>query len=266
MCKVEFPTRLACKVCHDRIDPIAGAFQRYGPRGMYLDGAFGIDTLDNSYKRSTFYQPGDTWYRSMPAPGFEGNVFNLSNLIEDIDPLRMLAEHIIKDPKFAEGTVKFWWPALFGEEMLPYQLAGDDLGLRQRDLSALATEFSQTGYNFKQLIKAILLSPYFRAAVGTHSSYKQAKRLLTPEELFNKTQSLSQFADNRLLKDWLIVYGGIDSYNVETRQRQFSPMMYQVAKQHAADAACQLIKTKASLAAQAQRPQQQTSAKHFYSG
>jgi len=235
------PTRLACKVCHDRIDPVAGAFQRYGPRGMYLDGAFGIDTLDNNYKRTAFYQPGDTWYKSMLAPGFEGVTFDLSNLIQDRDPLRQLAEQIVQHPKFAEGTVKFWWPSLFADEILPYQLTGAELALRQSSLQEFSAQFSNDGYNFKHLVRAIMLSPYFRSLPATDNPYKQSRRLLTPEELHNKTQSLAQFTDARLLNDWLIIYGGIDSYNVEQRQRQFSPMMYQVAKQHAADASCQLV-------------------------
>ncbi|HMW49987.1 MAG TPA: hypothetical protein PKC70_16945, partial [Cellvibrionaceae bacterium] len=218
------PTRFACKVCHDRIDPVAGTFQRYGPRGMYLDGAFGIDTLDSSYKRTAFYKTGDTWYRSMLPPGFEGTVFDLNNLIQDRDPLRELAEHIVQDPKFGEGTVKFWWPALFGEDILPYQLTSANLALRQTDLNEFATQFSSDNYNFKHLLRTLILSPYFRSIPTKDNRYKQSRRLLTPEELHDKTQSLAHYADSRLLNDWLIIYGGIDSYNVEQRQRQFSPM------------------------------------------
>jgi hypothetical protein len=238
------PSRLACKVCHDRIDPVAGAFQRYGARGMYLDGAFGIDTLDWAYKKTAFYSTGDTWYRSMLAPGFEGVNFGLADNIQNKDPLRMLAEAITAHPKFAEGTIKFWWPALFGEELLPYYLNDDQLAMRQHWLTTAAEEFRNSGYNLKSLMASLITSPFFRSTSAADNPYKSGRRLLTPEELRNKTKTLTNYDDGRLTKDWLILYGGIDSYNVETRQRSFSNMMLQAAKLHASDASCTLVDTR----------------------
>lgn len=238
------PSRLACKVCHDRIDPVAGAFQRYGARGTYLDGAFGLDTLDWAYKRTSFYAAGDTWYRSMLAPGFEGTDFNLGDNIQNKDPLRVLAESITAHPKFAEGTIKFWWPALFGEELLPYHLNDDQLALRQQWLIAAAADFRDGGYNLKSLMASLIKSPFFRSISTDTNPYKSDRRLLTPEELRNKTKTLTNYDDVRLTKDWLILYGGIDSYNVETRQRSFSTMMLQAAKLHASDASCTLVDTR----------------------
>ena len=237
------PSRLACKVCHDRVDPIAGAFQRYGARGMYLDGAFGIDTLDWAYKKTAFYSTGDTWYRSMLAPGFEGINFSLADNIQNKDPLRMLAEAIAAHPKFAEGTIKFWWPALFGEELMPYNLDDEQIALRQQWLTQAAEDFTKNDYNLKHLLANIIKSPFFRSTVTTTNPYKTGRRLLTPEELRNKTKTLASYDDGRLTKDWLILYGGIDSYNVETRQRSFSNMMLQAAKLHASDASCTMIDT-----------------------
>jgi hypothetical protein len=235
------PTLLACKVCHDRIDPVAGAFQRYGNRGIYLEGAYGTDSLDASYKASRYYETGDTWYRSMLAPGFEGETFNTTSLTFIEDPLRTLANRLTKHPKFSEGAIKFWWPAIFGEEFLPYSLNDNELQLRQTWLDTLSKQFKESGYNFKFLLRDIVLSPFFRTQVSPNNIYRRSKRLLTPEELFNKTRSLTHYEDTRLLNDWLITYGGIDSYNVDQRQRTFTAMMYQIALRHALDTSCSVM-------------------------
>ena len=64
----------ACTVCHERLDPMAGAYQLFGDGGNYLDKTFGLDSLAESYTHlsalepnSTGYQEGDTWYRDMRA-------------------------------------------------------------------------------------------------------------------------------------------------------------------------------------------------------
>ncbi|MEY4589110.1 MAG: hypothetical protein RL497_1186, partial [Pseudomonadota bacterium] len=233
-------SRQACKSCHDRIDPVAGAFQRYGSRGIYLDGAFGKDTIDHRYKISQFYTQGDTWYRYMLAPGFEGEVFDLTNTSKD--PLRILAEHLSQHPKFPEGTIKFWWPALFGEEFLSYKLDDNELQLRLSWLNKLSDKFKSSGFNLKHLMLEIIMSPFFRNdLLSTPNVFKKSKRLLTPEELRNKSLSIARYDDAELITEQLIIYGGIDSYNVERRQRTFSSMMYQIAKRHATEASCNLL-------------------------
>ena len=61
----------ACTVCHERLDPLAGAYQLYGDRGHYKNQWGGLDSLPDSYKNpewtdgepgSSLYQEGDTWY------------------------------------------------------------------------------------------------------------------------------------------------------------------------------------------------------------
>ena len=43
----------ACTACHERLDPVAGAFQNYGDKGLYRDQDGGLDALDRFYK----YEP-----------------------------------------------------------------------------------------------------------------------------------------------------------------------------------------------------------------
>ena len=40
----------ACTACHERMDPVAGAFQNYGNEGYYRDQPGGMDSLDGFYK------------------------------------------------------------------------------------------------------------------------------------------------------------------------------------------------------------------------
>ena len=58
------------------------------------------------------YVKGDTWYRDMRTPGFGGELAPKS-----VDSLQWLARKIVADPRFAEATVKFWWPAIMSSEV-----------------------------------------------------------------------------------------------------------------------------------------------------
>ncbi|MDG1461780.1 MAG: DUF1588 domain-containing protein, partial [Luminiphilus sp.] len=40
----------ACTVCHERMDPVAGAYQSFGDGGNYLDQWGGLDSLSDTYK------------------------------------------------------------------------------------------------------------------------------------------------------------------------------------------------------------------------
>lgn len=99
-----------CTVCHEIMDPVAGAYQNYGDAGFYKDQFGGEDALPLQYKRDRQaedpYQFGDTWYRDMRAPGFDGWSYADSD-----NTLQSLALDMVGDFRFALGTVKFWWPA-----------------------------------------------------------------------------------------------------------------------------------------------------------
>ena len=67
----------ACTVCHIPMDPVAGAYQNYGNNGLFRDKRGGMDSLPNLYKypkdgTTSPYQRGDTWFRDMREPGFDG--------------------------------------------------------------------------------------------------------------------------------------------------------------------------------------------------
>jgi hypothetical protein len=66
----------ACTVCHQNLDPVAGAFEDFGNEGWFRDQWGGKDSLPHTYKYAdgSPYQNGDTWFRDMRIPGFDGMI------------------------------------------------------------------------------------------------------------------------------------------------------------------------------------------------
>ena len=157
------------------------------------------------------YREGDVWYRNMRAPGFHGAA------APDADSsLQWLAQQIVADPRFAEATVKFWWPAIMGSEVAEFpedERDADFEGLllaasaQSAEVRRLANGFrtgfpgSSYAYNLKDLLVEIVLSKWFRAdALGDAGPVRRtalknagARRLLTPEELARKTVAVSGY-------------------------------------------------------------------------
>ena len=267
----------ACTVCHRVMDPVAGAFQNYGEQGDYRDEWEGLDSLDNFYKNPpdgsyTPYRYGDSWYRDMREPGFDGEVApNAEN------SLQWLAERIVTDDRFAEGTVKFWWPAILGVEVAtpPEDRNDSDFeamllasNAQSAEVERLAEVFrtgtaGRTPYNLKDLLVEIVLSPWFRAeSIEDDDPARLAalqntgvERLLTPEELAWKTQAITGYAWGRHLtgrgedigyltdkRQYQLLYGGIDSDAVTERTDDVTALMAAVAQNHATQVSCPIVR------------------------
>ena len=269
----------ACTVCHERMDPLAGAYQLFGDKGHFKDQYGGLDSLSDSYKYPEWYggeqgtspyQQGDTWYRDMRTPGLEGEVPT-----SDQDSLQWAAKQIADDPRFATATVKFWWPAIFGTEplALPEDPEGPDYDQRLRAFNAqealvaeLAEKFVAANYRAKHLFADMLMTPWYRAAgvtdpaLGERRSVELATvgsgRLLTPEELdrknlavFGRTwgqrESYHEHALSTNFGDegngFKTFYGGTDSAIVTTRNRDMTSLMGNVSENMAVDLACQAV-------------------------
>ena len=274
----------ACTVCHRAMDPVAGTFQNYGEEGFYRDEWGGMDSLDSFYKDPpdgsySPYQYGDTWYRDMREPGFDGEV------APDADnSLQWLAQRIVNDDRFAEATVKFWWPAIFGIEVAEPPEDKNDSDFEARllvsnaqsaEVERLADAF-RTGvaggaaYNLKDLLVEIVLSPWFRAeSIKDDDSVRWVafqnagvKRLLTPEELAWKTQAITGYGWGRhttepwelkhgdsgghiskLTSDrsFRLLYGGIDSDGITERADDMTALMAAVAQSHALESVCPIV-------------------------
>ena len=222
-----------------------------------------------------FYRTGDTWYRDMRTPGFDGEEApNTENSVQ------WLAERIVADGRFAESAVKFWWPAVMGSGIVEPPEDESDAGFAGRllasnaqaaELKRLAGGFrrgfgGRTPYNLRDLLVEIAVSKWFRAesAFDVESvrmvalRMAGAKRLLTPEELSRKTLAVTGFQWGRLrdgIESWRpvheqrlnaladrerygLLYGGIDSDGITERARDITSVMAGVAQSHALESSC----------------------------
>ena len=230
------------------------------------------------------WQPGDTWYRDMRTPGFAGEEApNPDNSV------KWLARRIVADPRFAEATVKFWWPAIMGREVAePPEDEGDaDFEGRLLAANAQGAEVTRLAngfrrgfrggrkYNLKDLLVEIVLSKWFRAESVSNAHPVRivalrdagARRLLTPEELARKTLALAGVQwgreydqdwpyrqwKNALTYRYRLLYGGIDSDGITQRSRELTTVMAGVAKRHAMQMACATVTREFYLRSAAER-------------
>ena len=268
----------ACTVCHRILDPVAGVFQNYGEEGLYRDNWGGRDSLAGLYKygEGSPYRQGDTWYRDMREPGFG------DRQAPDADhSVQWLARRIAADPRFAESVVKFWWRPVLGVDVTaPPE---DELDRNfQAQLLASTAQSAETAriaaafrigiaggrpFNGKDLLVEIALSPWFRAeSVAGEDRFREAallhagvERLLTPEELANKTGAITGYVWGRSFQrgsigggshldrpvarssPYELLYGGIDSNAVPVRTAEMTPLMAAVATSHAIEVSCPVV-------------------------
>ncbi|MEK9990463.1 MAG: DUF1588 domain-containing protein [Halieaceae bacterium] len=262
----------ACTVCHQSMDPVAGAFQNYDELGFYRphwdsdpNNPAYRNALPSNYKYGdgSEWEPGESWFRDMRDPGFNGRLAPYSET-----SLAWLGRQIANDPRFAVGTVEFWWPAVMGHEVLraPEDPSlpgyGDKLlafNLQRSEIGRLATTFLQSNFSLKVLLREMVQSKWFNAvAMPEDHPYSSvldtagvgARRLLTPEQLQAKTRALLGFAVQYKVGDWIlpevetylslnrVAMGGIDSYQVQSRARALSAIGSVVSATHGAAAAC----------------------------
>jgi hypothetical protein len=268
----------ACTVCHERLDPVAGAYQLFGDSGHYLDRGNGAHALPDTYTcyDCSDFQPGDTWFRDMRPPGFEGE---LAGDGSSSDSLQWLARQIITDERFPEATAKFWWPAIFGAPaLLPpdsteapnYDELISAYNAQQELIKEFSDNFVKSGFNAKELLADMIMSAWYRASDfeeetgdgrrGVQLATVGSGRLLTPEELDRKNRAVF----GRSWRQWLdgfgsesnrfksalrfstrgsfnIFLGGINGANVTKRNRQMTPLMSGVAQIMALDLSCQIV-------------------------
>ncbi len=267
----------ACTVCHERLDPVAGAYQNYGNVGFFRSSWGGHDALPDTYKYPEWfeadpapspYQLGDTWYRDMRHPGFATRQVPAS---QDATSLRWLGQQLVADPAFATAAVGFWWSSLMGVDLLAapevpsdpnYNQLARAFEAQQQDVATLATNFASGGFQLKSLLADMVLSPWFRgkavdANVATTRGAELAQvgvdRLLTPEELEAKTEAVLGYAWNKwpddsywqadgfysaLIDRYGLYYGGIDSVGVKARSPAMTALMANVAERQALELAC----------------------------
>ena len=128
--------------------------------------------------------------------------------------------------------------------------------LQQQILRTIQRRFMDSGYNFKLLVREIVLSPYFRAKnatpltseMETELSTFGTARLLTPEHLSRKIEATTGVRWRRrpgqtdyLLSQYRIFYGGIDSDLVTKRVTEPNGVMASLAQRMAYEVACSAV-------------------------
>jgi len=251
-----------CTVCHNIMDPVAGAFQNYGDDGFYKDKPGGQHSLPASYRfdPDSNYQIGDTWYADMLAPGFgEEQAPNSDNSIQ------WLAHKFVNDPRFGYGTVYFWYPAVMGRDAyaIPENPEDSDYEFKlaaynseQQMLQDAATRFvagsaGNGAHNLKDLLVDLTLSDHFRSSAVESISANQdveldrvgTGKLLTPEQLNRKLLSTTGFSweygsFNALDEVYKLIYGGIDSVGITDRATDLTTLMSTVVTTMANEVSC----------------------------
>lgn len=229
-----------CKVCHDVMDPVAGAFQNWNDEGMY--------------------EPMDVWYTDMLPPGLEG-----ANISQAAAPesLRWLAAKTTGDPRFIQSSVEHAYRILTGDEPLTfptdptvasYEAEFHAYEVQYEFFKQIGKRFVESNYNFKVLLKEIIKSPYYRALnVDPDISQRRqmelksigTARLLSPEQLHRKIESVTGVTwtvNNRdvLLheREFKFLYGGIDSRSITQRMEDPNALSSSIARRMSNEVAC----------------------------
>lgn len=238
------PTRedASCAACHRQIDPIAGSFQKW-------------DDYDQEK-----YQPDKVWHDEMFPPGFGEETMQTSDYAA---APQWLAQRITRDRRFSLAMTRIAFQALVGRSALSYpsDTASADYGhalksweIEDATFRAISEGFVDANYDFKALVRDVVLSPYFRARnlKGEPSAARAVElagigtgHLLSPELLSRKIAAVAGVPWTRswdreswLTTDFRILYGGIDSENVTVRLAEPNGVMAGVMTRMANEVAC----------------------------
>lgn len=236
--KYQIPTMQAseCVVCHKTLDPIAGLFQDY----WKFEGVYG--------------RRKEGWFKDMFGAGFEGEELPAG---ERWRALQWLGERTAKDPRFAVAMVEHAWYILTGRKvLLPPKELGDPLYAakyrayheQRRQTEAIAERFAKSDFNFKSVLKELVVSDFYRAdglATVVSDPKRRAElddlglvRMLAPEQVERKVAAVFGKPWGRLTEQMAMLYGGIDSKEVTERATDPSGAMGAIQRILANDVAC----------------------------
>ncbi len=264
-----------CTVCHNVMDPIAGAFQNWGENNHYREHSSSDSSLASAYRSSRYplnangeryYQAGDRWYRDVLAPGFDGTAMPGGYSGHDAS-LRWLAQEIVLDPRFAKGTVHFWYEGLFGRKPLamPFDEADPAFTAKLRAYNLQDAIFDQVAeafrndqgngaYNLKDMLVELVLSPWFRAeTVADLTDERRIElaelgmgRLLTPEQLNRKLAAVTGTAWPRFDNPsdrYFLIYGGFDGNALTTRNSEINSLLNAVVDRIGNELGCGIVQS-----------------------
>jgi len=224
-----------CTVCHVVMDPIAGLFTNRDNAGEYdTSNAF-------QHNRTLGGVP-----RMVPA-GYTLNQADELPSAEEDTALQWLGGRLAQDDRFAERTVRTVFKGLTGIDATTASTTAF--------VNVIKNQFVAANFNFKLLVKDIILSDYFLArnlAPGENpSSYADigAGRLITPEEINRKITAITGInyewrgpnSNSGLLGRHRLLYGGIDSDEVTTRTTEPTSLIDSIQERISNQVACERV-------------------------
>ncbi len=246
----------ACSVCHKVVDPIAGAFQSF-------------HVVGDDDAQTEAWLPEPQWYSEMWPPGYGDAKLPLEQANYG---LQWLGQQAVKDDKFALGAVYNAYRGLTGKEPL---IAPEDFSdplydsqfqaflAQANTFRAIADKFKEANYNFKVIVRELVMSPYFRAMNSVKLTEEEATaltdvgmgRLLTPKQLHHKILAVLGIpwgnASSPLLTtaprnpadtgDYELYYGGVDFTDVTTRITEPNGLMAAVGERMAIQMSCRSV-------------------------
>jgi len=227
-----------CAVCHDVMDPVAGLFTKRPLDGRYHPGYPYQHTLStNGVPHMVPAGYGDT--RNNPAVELPTD--------EELSPLDWLGDRIGSDDRFAQKTVRIVLNAFTGSQSFSPDVTAF--------VEATKNAFVASGFDFKEIVRRVLLSDYFLAqnlnASESPNNYESigSNRLLTPEELDRRITSVTggsyawrgPNSNTGLRGGHYLLYGGIDSDEITTRPTSPTSFFPGVQRRIANQVACERV-------------------------
>jgi len=229
-----------CSVCHDYVDPLAGAFQNFDDTGRY--------------------RPENQWFTDMRPPGFEDIQIPYE---ANQTALQWLVPHLVADEKFALSVVHTVYTGLTGQEPLLEPIDADAPDYLQRikafeaqdyTFKQIAQAFSEQNQEIRVVFKELVKTEWYRAVDSEVplSDERTAElqdmgtaHLLSPEMLHRRIIATTGVPWRRgdtsvlLSADFFkFFYGGIDSASVTTRLTEMNGVMANIADRMSNEVAC----------------------------
>lgn len=245
------PTRnaAACSVCHTLIDPVATSFSNYS------------DTANFDYDPEV--TAATIPHQEMLPPGFgTERTAGAESML-----LPALTKMVVEDSRFALSVAQVAYQGIMGRNILRYPADVKDPAFAEKlnawdaqdkFLHSLAEVFKSSGENYKEVIRAVVKSAFFRAR-GTGVTNTQlageigSGRLLSPEILDRKIEAAVGIPwaiggwgskgqrPHDLYDKYMILYGGIDSLAVTTRLTTANPLVANISERMGNEIACRTV-------------------------
>ncbi len=239
-----------CTVCHNVMEPIAGAFSNWDNNGRYRPGW--------RTELAAFSQEPGLSIENKTPPSASNNI------------LQWLSKEMVKDDRFAMASVKIFFKAILGREALKKPQTGDidytkaleAYNFEHNILLEIQKKFQASNMNAKVIIKELIKSPLYRANALKVDNPVLSKvlgqaHLITPEALdqkiydavgyyWNRYGSYYSQKDNnrtdlhRLLRSsgYKTLYGGINSGSISTRVTELNGVMANIQLRMATQMGC----------------------------